>query len=286
MSVLNKKSRLTSWLLNTCAIAFVVFPLISAGLWLNQLVNGDPRHTIELKSIPTSQPQLFKEPLLSITFDDGWQSIYQEAVPVMDAYGIASTQYVVPGTFKQHNYLSEAQTRSMQQAGHEIASHTWTHQNLTKITFSEAANQLQRAHKALLPFTDNKPMAFAAPEGDTNFQVMGAIKQLHTSHRNTDADLSNGVNEADVNIKPYFNRYAIIGYSIRPTTTLAQIQAAIDYARHHNGWVVLVYHQIDSSGAAWSTTPVQFKQHLELIKQSRIKTATLRDVLASHRGEK
>lgn len=280
------KKRLTNLLLNTFAVAFMLFPIVSVGIWVTQAINGDPRKTTQLEPIAQTDPRLFEEPLVSVTFDDGWESIYKEAAPLMDRYDIASTQYIVPSLYNDPNYMSFEQAHSLRKAGHEIASHTWSHDNLTKITVGEAKTQLTKAHDSLQNLTDKDVrMSFASPESATNAGVMPTIKDLYRSHRNTFADFGNGVNEVDINVSESFDRYNIIGFAVRPTTTDAEIQAALDYAKLHNGWLVLVYHQIDTSGEAYSASPQEFERHLQLIKSSRIKSALVRDVLDSHDKE-
>src|SRR5665647_925886 len=39
----------------------------------------------------------FNEGMVTLTFDDGWRSIHDNALPLMNKYGIVSTQYLVSG---------------------------------------------------------------------------------------------------------------------------------------------------------------------------------------------
>lgn len=281
------KSRMNNWALNAFAIGLALFPIISIGYWATQAFDGDPRKVVALETIEQTDPRLFEEPLISITFDDGWESIYTEAAPLMDKYDIASTQYIVPGLYNdEQNYISLDQAHSLHKGGHEIASHTWNHKNLANVHIDEARMQLTKSHDSLKTLADNGNMSFASPESSTNAAVMPIIKNLYSSHRNTHADFGNGVTDADVNVAGSFDRYNIIGFAVRPGTTDAEIQAAIDYARSNNGWLVLVYHQIDNSGETYSASPKQFERHLKIIKNSRIKTALVRDVMESYKEQK
>lgn len=278
------KSRTNNWILNAFAIVLALFPLLTVGMWVNQVFNGDPRKVVALETIKQSDPRLFEEPLISVTFDDGWESIYKEAAPLMDKYDIASTQYIIPGLFHDQNYISLDQARSLKDGGHEIASHTWTHDNLSKVDLDTARQQLTKSDEALKDLAKRK-MSFASPEGATTTQVMPIIKSLYSSHRNINADLGNGIDQFDVNVTGHFDRYNIIGFSVRPGTTDAQIQAAIDYARAHNGWLVLAYHQIDNSGETYSSSPKQLERHFKMIRNSHVKTALVRDVMESYDQE-
>lgn len=281
------RKRINEWGLNVFAVALALFPVVSAGLWINQVFFSDTRHTIALEPIKaTAAPRLFEEPLISVTFDDGWESVYTSAAPLLDQYDIASTQYILPGLFKNVDYLSQDQAFSLKKGGHEIASHTMSHPNLAKAGFAEAKKQLHESDDYLQSHgLAEDVMSFASPEGATTPAVLEEATRIYGSHRNINGDITNGVDENDVNIKSHFNRYNIIGFSVRPTTTDAQIQAAIDYTRAHNGWLVLAYHQIDDSGEAFSTTPKALERQLKLIKKSGIKTPVVRAVMDTYKKE-
>ena len=61
-----------------------------------------------------------------ITFDDGFESTYTIAFPLMQQYGIKGTVYVVPDWLGAPGYLTLAELTEMHNAGWTIASHTWT----------------------------------------------------------------------------------------------------------------------------------------------------------------
>lgn len=273
--------RFNEALLNMFAIIMAFMPLISVGYWVQHQFFNDPRRVVALSEIEHSDtPRLFEEPLVSVTFDDGWESVYSNGAPLLEKYDVRTTQYILPGQFDSLGYISLEQAHSLKYAGHEITSHTMTHPRLTSITTEQAVYELTEskrilAEESLLDDT----VHFAAPESATNPEIMAHIRALYGSHRNTYADLSNGVDSYDVNTGPTIHRYDIIGFSVRSSTTEAEITAALDYAAKHNGWLVLVYHQIDDSNTEYSVTPAVFEQHLRLIRDSRIKTASLGDVV-------
>src|SRR5690606_19508559 len=131
--------------------------------------------------------QPFSEPLITVTFDDGWESIYSAGLPVLEKYCIKSTQYILGGHFEDYLYLSEDQVRSFQAAGHEVASHTMTHPNLTFLPDDKLTWELGESYKILSgkfgPVKD-----FATPLGAHNPRVVEQIKKYYRSHRNTASD--------------------------------------------------------------------------------------------------
>src|SRR5690606_1721656 len=76
----------------------------------------------------------FGEPIITVTFDDGWESIYTDAMPLLQKYGIPTTQYVLSDEERNPLYLTFDQIHAMDRAGHEIACHGGDHTDLTILT--------------------------------------------------------------------------------------------------------------------------------------------------------
>ena len=75
--------------------------------------------------------------LVSLTFDDGAKTIYQYALPLMQKHQVVSTQYVLSGPLlDRYNsfYLTREQVADFIASGHEIGSHTVSHDDLAKIS--------------------------------------------------------------------------------------------------------------------------------------------------------
>ncbi len=132
---------------------------------------------------------------------------------------------------------------------------------------------------------------FASPYGSSNAQSVSAIKQYYGSHRNTIGDLVvGGADDQDINIKATFDSYDIKAVTIRRDTTVAQLQAAIDYTIRNNGWLVLNYHAIesntsangstdDSHGSQYSLSASALEAQLKVVNQSSARTATVGQVM-------
>lgn len=278
-----------SLLLNLIAIGAFIFPLFALGYFVSGYSSVEPRPVNSLATIPAaSTPRLFEEPLISVTFDDGWQTVYTHGAPLLEKYGIRTTQYVLLGEFDDRNYMSLEQMRSLKAAGHEIASHSMTHRLLTKVRGDELAFEVKQSKEAIIAYgLAEGNINFAAPESETDAVADESIIATYYSHRNTYGDLENGINEADVNValEP-FDRHDIIGYSVSKHTTPEHLTAAMEYAKKHNGWLILVYHQIESSPDHYAMAPNTFRGHLKLIDESGIKTATMKHVLDNQQEER
>lgn len=89
---------------------------------------------------------------------------FEAGVPVSDPQGL-------------YRIMSEAQLRSLSQAGHEIASHTLTHPILTGLDDEALRHELSGSRRALEPITGRVVEGFCYPNGDHDGRVVEAVKQ-------------------------------------------------------------------------------------------------------------
>ncbi len=270
--------------LNTFAVALTVLPLVSIGVWAYVITQGDGREVAALTRIVRTNPQPFKEPLVSITFDDGWQSTYQNGVPVMQKYGYAATFYVLSGEVTQPEYMSADQIRSLYATGHEIGSHGIDHADLATLSDADVAKELDdsKAFLKKLKVTDDT-VTFASPYSSYSAVDLKEITARYHAHRNTEADISK-VGAEDMNVGPTLPKRDIMAFTVRKTTPLKDIRNALEYAKAHNAWFVLVYHQVDDSGVEYSVSQKQLDTQMKLIKDMNIKVATVGDVAGEITG--
>jgi len=208
------------------------------------------------------------QPMVSLTFDDGWRSIHDNALPLMERYHVVSTQYLVSGFLGQlKDYMTQSQVYDFTKAGHEIASHTFDHPDLTKLAGKDLTRQLKASHDGLTrcfqPATD-----FASPFGAANERTIAAEKSYYQTARSTEV----GFNSPDT-----LNAYQLKVQNVRSDTSPAQLQAWLDTASANHEWLILVYHQVITGGGEYSRTPADFEADLGSIKASGIAVKTVHD---------
>ena len=78
----------------------------------------------------TQGAELPPKPVI-LTFDDGSESIYATALPIMQRYGFTGTAYIVYHYVGITHYMNADEIRALRAAGWEIGSHSLTHRDLT-----------------------------------------------------------------------------------------------------------------------------------------------------------
>ncbi len=295
MNMLNRKTRrnLTKKLVSFLMVAVFIIPgLLSARWAFKAVASGDPREVTNVSAMQirdadkSNQPlQPFNEPIISVTFDDGWESVYTAGLPVMQKYGIHSTQFVLSGVFENTSYMSIKQIKSMQLAGHEVGSHTIDHKDLTQLDEAELSKQLKES-KDVLTKNFGPIKEFTSPYGAYNTHTLESIGKYYRSQKNAEGDPAANELEA-INIGKTFKPLNYVSFSVRETTTLYELTKLIDAAKKNNGWLVLTYHQIDRSGDEFSVNPEEFQNHMALLYNTNVRTATVGQVMdAWQKGSK
>lgn len=280
------KKNLVTALVSLFVLLVVALPVYVTGKWIYDIAGSRDKRKVaptvafvpraaDLSNMPLAP---FKEPIVSVTFDDGWESIYTEAFPLLQRDGFHTTQYIIAGSLEDHSYMSLAQLEAMHAAGTEIGSHTMTHQDLTTLSAKDLNWELGQSQK-ILSQKLGPVQAFASPLGAYNAYTINSLKKYYTSHKNAEGDPDAGP-MASINLEANFDRYNLKAYSITNKTTLADLQKLLDETRRTNGWLILTYHQIDDTNQEYSVTPQAFKRQLELVSRSSLRSATVHQVLA------
>ncbi len=114
-------------------------------------------HTNEIETILPGE----KENGIVITFDDGEQSIYDHAFPILKKFRMRAVVFLIVNYIGKRNlwdvtlagerphHLSWDQIIEMKKWGIEFGSHTLTHRNLTKLTSDEIEHELFESKRIL-----------------------------------------------------------------------------------------------------------------------------------------
>ena len=117
-----------------------------------------------------------------VTFDDGYRSNYEIALPLLQRHACRATIFIVSGLLgatnrwdpdePQEPLVDVAEIREMQRAGIDFQSHTRTHARLTAVPPADALDELRDSRAALEQTLGAPVRAVAYPWGDHDATVM------------------------------------------------------------------------------------------------------------------
>lgn len=259
-------------------------PVGATSVVIYHILQGIGTLTTDDYSVEAYTPTSFNRALVSLTFDDGWKNIYTYGAPLLAQYNMKSTQYLNSQPIQEAypDYMTPADVQALIAAGHEIASHTATHADLTTLTVDQIDQELTTCNAYLAAITNNQAsLNFASPFGNYNTTTLTEIQKYNTSHRSV---------ESGYNSKDNFNVFNIKVQNIVANTTTAQVEAWVNEAIATKTWLVLVYHDVtptlppDAVGLApadqYWTTPADLQTELSHIASTGVTVSTIKDALA------
>jgi peptidoglycan/xylan/chitin deacetylase (PgdA/CDA1 family) len=121
----------------------------------------------ENQTAPKESPITFNSvhvdgPYIAMTFDDGPSAVLTpKLLDLLAARHIKATFFVIGENVAEHPEIVARAARE----GHEIASHSWSHPNLAKMSQEGVRSQLQRTDDAIKSTTGKRPTLLRPPYG-------------------------------------------------------------------------------------------------------------------------
>ncbi len=113
-----------------------------------------------------------------ISFDDGWQSQYRSAVPLLKKYGFRATFFIFTNGIGAKHFMTADQLRELADAGMEIGSHSRSHPYLARIADARRLRQEIFDSRTKLEKVLGRPVtAFAYPFGHYTPQIVELVKE-------------------------------------------------------------------------------------------------------------
>lgn len=141
-----------------------------------------------------------------ITFDDGYESVFKYAYPILKEVGFKAIVFVITGYIDRLNnwdanlggirfrHLSTAQIKHLVTDGWEIGSHSVNHQPLPHLNQNRLYDEVTRSFDELKRITNHDITTFSYPFGMQNSRVQKVIKDAgyklacRNISRNNDCD--------------------------------------------------------------------------------------------------
>jgi peptidoglycan/xylan/chitin deacetylase (PgdA/CDA1 family) len=226
--------------------------------------------TVDDESLVKFTPKPLNRPIVTMTFDNGFEDNIGNAIPTLDKYGFKVT-YCYSTEYVEGQPGQVAIVQAITSHGEEVCSHAVHHSDMTVEDSSTLMYELTHSQQYLESITGQPVLNFLSPFGAYNDTVVNAIKQVYRSHRTTDE----GYNTPD-----NFDQYRLLVQNMNPSTTMAQYESYIQQAIKDKSWLILVYHRIATSSLEDFDTPyADFDPQMSYLKNSGVTVLTTNQAL-------
>lgn len=113
-----------------------------------------------------------------LTFDDGHQSNYTLAMPILQSYGFRANFFVTTGWIGKKNYMEAEQIRNLHGLGMEIGSHGVTHHFLPDLSRIACKDELQQSARTLQEIIGEDIRSFSSPGGRIDNNVKSMLEEV------------------------------------------------------------------------------------------------------------
>ena len=121
------------------------------------------------------------EKMVCLTVDDGFNSFYENAFPLLQQYGFKATVFINTASVGSPDYMDWEALRELQEAGIEIGNHSHQHDyflnDSTESRLEHFASDLLEAQSLIEQNLGRRPEVYAFPYGEFDDSLKNVVKQ-------------------------------------------------------------------------------------------------------------
>ncbi len=133
------------------------------------------------------------------TFDDGGESFYTKAAPILEKYGRKGVFFIAANYIGTSGFLSKEQIAELSRRGHVIGSHSCSHpQNMAGMIGEQIEEEWCQSVKVLSDIIGEKVATASLPNGTSSKSIIegvihAGIEELYSSEPTTKKKSDKGV---------------------------------------------------------------------------------------------
>jgi hypothetical protein len=236
-------------------------------------------HVNEVAAVPEPSAGV-----VSIVFDDGWESTYTRARPYLDKYGYRAGSCIIRDVVGTAGYMSLSQLRNLQtMSGWDVFAHADTvadhNAGYANLEDSVVEAELQGIKRWLIENGFKRRDLFAWPQGSYTASQMPIARRFFSGVRGTTGGHggSGGAHETF----PPGDAGRLRTWTIGNAATASEVEAALSQCSTYKSWLILSFHQIVASGAksGTETNEAAFKEMIDKVAAGGVAVKTVSEVL-------
>lgn len=208
--------------------------------------------------------------ILTLSFDDGFKKSFTKTVAIFESHGLQAclnvmasghfSDFTPPDPYILSDTIGDFELwNQFTERGHEIMPHGWNHTNLTKVSFVEATELIDKS----LEYFQQNLIGFKLEDAVFNFPFNASNSELENYVLQKVRAVRSGGNNA-INPLPSDNVKRLSCISKGPENADSWLEHNVaDFIDSTGGWMVLNLHGLDGEG--WG--PVSSEYLDKLLKQ-------------------
>jgi len=212
---------------------------------------------LSIPLIVVSWPK-YQEGCLSLSFDDGYESQYAIAYPLLKEKNFGATFFIIANetSFEGKVLMTQDEIKEIADNNFEIGSHTLTHPHLDQLTSdTDIEKELSESKKMLEEEYKISIEALAFPYWGQNEKVREIAKKYYATVR-------------DVRNKK--DTFFLESWGLQKDTNVGEICSYIKLTKAQKLWTILVFHDISDNPRVWDISTENFKKIIDCAKESGI----------------
>lgn len=202
--------------------------------------------------------------MVSLTFDDGFESAYKIALPILDKAGLKASWYIVTKYLGHPSYMTADEVKALAADGQEVGSHTRNHKHLPTLTDAEQHDQIAESLPDFAALGIH-PTTLAYPFGEFNEESVSEARAVGFK----------GARTVDVG-RDNTDPFKLAGYPMHNTTLIGEVKAAIDAAQRNGTWLILVFHRVDEKDDNFINVQHELIQQIaDYLVQQKVRVVTV-----------
>ena len=200
------------------------------------ILTGCKGASVAPTSAPTKESIVFKNTVVSLTFDDGDADNYSIR-SVLAENNMHATFYIVSGFTNSNGYMTDNQLRDLYNDGNEIGGHTLDHVNIAEVHGADLKREVCQDRSNLQAY-GFKVISFAYPFGHYGDEARQVVMDCGYGN-------ARGVSDGPELIPPQ-DVYGLraMPYIVSDTRFPKMTRYVTEVENNGGGWVIFVFHHV------------------------------------------
>jgi len=204
------------------------------------------------------------QPVITISFDNGYESTYTKALPILKRYGLPAAAFITTDNVGEKDYMGLKQLKILKEAGWEIGLHNTPKLHLASIPKTNIYTELYSSKQTLQEWGFPANSFAVAHEGiaceETDKRLWKNIKDIYKVSRGC---------ELGLNKRP-FPQHDLKSIVLTNDTKIEEIKRWIDKCIEEKAWLILTFHRIGENNYHFNSSEEFLEEICKYIKDRGI----------------